>query len=257
MFCRDAVPANLSPPRDPHRIFPPVNKPLAVITTGPASAPIDDVRRITNFATGEIGELLATSLLNRGFGVLVFRGQGATFACAPRGAVRQDFITNHDLARELEELSACRGSEVCAFFHAAALSDYTVAAVRASGKTLGRPGKIPGDLRDIHLVLEPAAKLLPRLRGWFPRAWIVGWKYEMEGSRNDAITAATDPLTKHRTDATILNGCAYGPGFGFLQRGNPVRHFPDKRELADFLASQATPSANSLESSFPADRTCE
>lgn len=234
-----------------------MNKPLAVVTTGPASAPIDDVRRITNFATGEIGERLASSLLDQGFEVLVFRGQGATFSCAPRGATCHDFITNHDLARALDELSSARGHEVRAFFHAAALSDYTVTAVRVAGEPLERSGKIPGDLRDIHLVLEPAAKLLPRLRGWFPNAWIVGWKFEMEGSREDALSAAEAPLAGNRTDATVLNGCAYGPGFGFLESQNPLLHLPDKRELAQFLASRATASGKPHESGFPGRRRCE
>jgi phosphopantothenate---cysteine ligase (CTP) len=228
-----------------------VKKNLAVITTGPASSPIDDVRRITNFATGEIGEHLAESLFDRGFEVIVFRGQGATFPCSPKAVTRVDFTTNHDLARALEELSAARGNEVGAFFHSAALSDYSVTAIRVAGENLDRNGKIPGDLRDIHLVLEPAAKLLPRLRGWFPRAWIVGWKYEMEGSREDALDAGRTPLIAARTDATILNGAAYGPGFGFLEPENPPRNLPNKRQLADFLASRVPPSANPLKSSIP------
>ncbi|MFM8720144.1 MAG: phosphopantothenoylcysteine decarboxylase, partial [Chthoniobacterales bacterium] len=36
-----------------------MNRPAAIVTTGPASAAIDEVRCITNFATGEIGVVLA------------------------------------------------------------------------------------------------------------------------------------------------------------------------------------------------------
>lgn len=234
-----------------------MHKPLAVVTTGPASAPIDDVRRITNSASGEIGALLAECLTARGFEVFLFRGEDATHTAVPAGAFVHEFVTNHDLARQLEELSAARGREIRAVFHAAALSDYIVTALRTADQPLDRTAKIPGDLQELHLVLEPAAKLLPRLRGWFPHAWIVGWKYEMEGSLESAIEAARPQLTQHRTDATVLNGRAYGPGFGVLEAENPPLHLATKRETADFLASRAAESAKALDCSPRTPSPCE
>ena len=212
---------------------------LALITTGPASAPIDDVRRITNLATGEIGALLAEALAARGFEPLLFRARGATHTDVPPGALLHEFTTNHDLTRQLEELAATRAPDIRAVFHAAALSDYTVTAVRGPDCSLAGTPKIPGDLPQIHLVLEPAAKVLPRLRSWFPHAWIVGWKYELAGTREDAAANARVPLAQKRTDATILNGAAYGPGFGLLEGEKSPLHFATKRELAQFLASRA------------------
>ena len=218
---------------------------LAVITTGPASAPIDDVRHITNFATGEIGALLAELLATHGFAPLLFRARGATHTAAPEGTLLHEFTTNHDLARALEHLSETRGPDVRAVFHAAALSDYAVAAVRGPGGSLAGARKIPGDLPQIHLVLEPAAKLLPGLRGWFPHAWIAGWKYELEGTREEAVEIARAQLAHKHTDATILNGAAYGPGFGLLEGDKPPLHFATKREAAQFLASRAAAFAKS------------
>ena len=218
---------------------------LAVITTGPASAPIDDVRHITNFATGEIGALLAEALAAHGFESLLFRGRGATHTAVPRGALLHEFTTNHDLTRQLEELAATRAPDIRAVFHAAALSDYAVAAVRGPDGSPAKARKIPGGLRQVHLVLEPAAKVLPRLRGWFPRAWIVGWKYELEGTREDAVESARTQLAQKRTDATILNGAAYGPGFSLLEDDQSPVHFATKREVAQFLASRATALAKS------------
>lgn len=234
-----------------------MQKPLAVVTTGPASAPIDDVRRITNSASGEIGALLAGSLTARGFEVFLFRGKGATHTNVPPGAFEQEFTTNHDLVLQLEGLSETRGRDIRTVFHAAALSDYVVTSLRAADQLLDRSAKIPGDLPELHLVLEPAAKLLPRLRGWFPRAWIVGWKYEMEGTLESAVETARAQLAQRRTDATILNGRAYGPGFGVLEAEKSPLHFATKRETADFLASRATESANALDCSLHADRHCE
>ncbi len=218
---------------------------LALITTGPASAPIDDVRRITNLASGEIGALLAQALTAQGFEPLLFRARGATHTAVPRGVLLHEFTTNKELTRQLEELAATRAPDICAVFHAAALSDYNVAAVRGPHGSLAGTRKIPGDLPQIHLVLEPATKVLPRLRVWFPRAWIVGWKYELLGTREDAVENGRCQIALNHTDLTILNGTAYGPGFGVLEDEKPPLHVPDKRELAQFLASRATSAAKS------------
>lgn len=220
--------------------------PLAAITTGPAAAPIDGVRRIANHATGAIGALLAAELAAQGFEVALFRGTGATRTDWPANTA--DFTSNEDLENLLAALAASRGADVRAVFHAAALSDYRVADVRGpDGEEIPREGKISGDLPRLHLVLEPAAKLLPRLAAWFPHAWITGWKYELDGSRNDAIEAARGQIRLGHTRATIVNGAAYGPGFGLLEDQNPPLHIATKPELAQILASRAAALAKSHE----------
>ncbi len=215
-------------------------KPLAVVTAGPASEPVDEVRRITNSATGEIGNLLAAALARQGFAVLLFRGHGANRTDTPPDTLLHEFTGNRDLAHMLGELSATRGADVRAVFHAAALSDYAVAAVRGPDGSPVHGRKLRGDLGQIHIVLEPAPKVLPHMRGWFPDTRITAWKYELDGSRQDAIHAARAQLAKGHSDATVVNGMAYGPGFGVLESGNPPVHFDTKRKLADFLASRAT-----------------
>ncbi|MBJ7259321.1 MAG: hypothetical protein JHD33_07250 [Chthoniobacterales bacterium] len=224
-----------------------MTRPAAIITTGPASAPIDEVRRITNFATGEIGALLAQALLSGGWEVFFCRGKGATHNEVPQGARLLEFTTNQDLVRILEELSETRGTGIAAIFHAAALSDYAVTSVRGPRGTISGAQKIPGDLVEVNIVLESTAKILPHLRGWFPHARITGWKYELEGTREDAIGAAGAQLAQGHADAAVVNGGAYGPGFGVLEGANPPVHLATKRELADFLASRAAASAKAHE----------
>jgi len=224
-----------------------MSKPIAIVSAGPASAPIDDVRRITNFATGEIGALLAAALLEHGFEVLLFRGRGATHTEVPQGARLQEFTTNRELGTALEEIAEARGNEVHAVFQAAALSDYSVASVLGPDGDTVRDAKIRSDWSEVSIILQPAAKILPRLRGWFPRAWIAGWKYELDGGRAKALDHAREQLVQGRTDATILNGAAYGPGFGVLEGPNPPLHHATKRELADFLALRASNAAKAQE----------
>ncbi|MEI7865811.1 MAG: phosphopantothenoylcysteine decarboxylase [Chthoniobacterales bacterium] len=224
-----------------------MSKPLAIVTAGPASAPIDEVRRLTNFATGEIGALLAGALLERGFEVLIFRGRGATHTEVPPGAQLQEFTANRELGTALEEVAEIRTTKVRAVFHAAALSDYSVASVLGPDGDTVRDAKIRSDWSEVRIILQPAAKILPRLRGWFPHAWIAGWKYEVDGARTKALEQAREQLLQGRTDATIVNGAAYGSGYGVLEGTNPPLHCATKRELADFLASRASNPAKARE----------
>lgn len=218
-------------------------RPAAIITTGPASAPIDEVRRITNAASGETGALLANALVSLGWEVFLCRGGGATYTGAPDGSSLHEFETNEDLTRLLAKIAETRGPDIAAFFHAAALSDYKVASVNGPHGPIAHTGKIPGDLASMQIILEPAAKILPRLRGWFPRAWVAAWKYELAGTREEAIAVARGQLVPGHTDATVVNGAAYGLGFGVLEGENPPLHLATKRELADFLASRAAMAA--------------
>ena len=54
-----------------------------LITSGPSYEPIDEVRRLTNFSTGELGTRLATGLQATGFDVTWLRGEGSTFPVPP------------------------------------------------------------------------------------------------------------------------------------------------------------------------------
>ncbi|HEU4679665.1 MAG TPA: phosphopantothenoylcysteine decarboxylase [Terrimicrobiaceae bacterium] len=203
--------------------------PLALVTCGPAYEPIDDVRRITNFSTGELGSLLSEALSGAGFEVLCLRGVMAVYP--PPGKARVlPFTTNASLLGLLESLP----DPPAAIFHAAALCDFLVHAVEGAD----RSRKIRSGVPELHLVLRPAEKVLPRLRGLFPGALLVGWKYELGGSREDAEGRARRQMAGAATDACVVNGTSYGAGFGFLTRENQrVHHLADKHALCDFLAT--------------------
>ena len=201
-------------------------KPLAVVTCGPASAPIDSVRRITNFATGEIGSILSQALQEAGWEVVCLRGEGSTFP-APAGINVRVFSTNDSLAALFQSLPAAPN----AIFHAAALCDFLVASIEgAEGMK-----KIPTRDGALTLHLEPAPKILPRLREWFPQAFIVGWKYELDGDRSAALAKGAAQIRECRTDACVVNGAAYGEGFGILLPNDTLTEVADKRGLATAL----------------------
>ncbi len=204
-----------------------------VVTCGPAISPIDRVRRITNFSTGELGVRLADALAAAGSRVICFRGEAATSALPVEDGVEvRPFSTNDDLAAQLESVDFAK-----AVFHAAALGDYEVEFVRNDDGERLAAAKISSRLGTLHLQLKPARKLLPDLRGLFPGAKIFGWKYELDGTLADALHAGAHQLEECATDFCVVNGAAYGEGFGLLDPRGRVRHFADKAELCDGLAA--------------------
>ena len=205
---------------------------LALVTCGPAYEPIDEVRRITNQSTGELGALLSEGLASANFEVLCLRGEMAVYP-SPQDVKVMPFTTNASLLGLLERLP----TQPAAVFHAAALCDFLVYEIEGSD----RERKIPSSVAELRLILRPAEKLLPRLRALFPQAIIVGWKYDLDGSREDAIGRARGQLDSAHTNACVLNGTSYGAGFGFLARGSEkARHLHTKIELCRFLCDWTT-----------------
>jgi phosphopantothenate---cysteine ligase (CTP) len=220
--------------------------PLAVVTCGPAHERIDSVRRITNQSTGELGTILSESLSTCGFEVLCLRGETAVHP-APKNAKVVAFSTNASLMTILERLPA----QPVALFHAAALCDFMVHRIEGTGEAR----KIRSTVAELHLVLRPAEKILPRLRAIFPETVIVGWKYELDGSRADAIDRAREQIQTSSTDACVVNGSAYGNGFGFLARKDwEMRHLIDKAGLCEFLTGWTLEALNRDQASARCDR---
>ena len=83
--------------------------------------------------------------------------------------------------------------------------------------------------------LEPTTKILPKLREVFPAARIVGWKFEVEGNRTDVLAKASRQLQECRSDACVVNGAAWGDGFGFFTPDKSLSLIPDKSGLCEFL----------------------
>jgi phosphopantothenoylcysteine synthetase/decarboxylase len=199
-----------------------------LITCGPSYEPIDDVRRITNFSTGGLGVRLARALAEAGHEVTCFKGVGATTHEGAGAARVTPFSTNDDL---LARLAAVEGrEEVGAFLHVAALADFKVRREGAERKLSSRAG-------ELTLTLVPAAKVIGRLRGLFPKAWIVGWKYELDGTRDEALAKGARQIAENGTDACVVNGAAYGPGFGVVRRDGPLVPLAGAEELAAWLVA--------------------
>jgi len=208
-----------------------------IVTAGPAYEPLDDVRRLTNFSTGRLGTTLANYLAARGHNVILLLGEQATYASERRAQRVESFSTTADLRAKLKTLAA---KKVDAIFHAAAVSDFSfgrIFAPDAANKLVEIKSAKKISTRQGRLLVEllPTPKIIAELRGWFPRSKIVGWKFEADGKRADAVAAARRQLAECSTDLCVVNGPAYGEGFGLLGKKGDAAHLANPPLLFDAL----------------------
>src|ERR1700683_5593740 len=199
-----------------------------VITGGPASEPIDRVRCITNQSTGELAVKLAQKFSAAGDRVELFLGRGAIW----RSEIAKYFQTNEDLHRFLSEVQ--QRDRVDAVLHAAALSDFGVARMRVPGGS-SEAAKISSEAGSIELRLVPKPKLIRDLRDLFANAYIIGWKFELDGTPMDVVREGMRQIEVNRTNACVLNGSAYGRGFVFCTSLGLVSTLPTKDAISDWL----------------------
>lgn len=203
-----------------------------IVTAGPTYEPLDEVRRLTNFSTGRLGTELADFLSSHGHDVALFRGEQSTWTQSIKGRVVL-FKTTNDLRDMLKAASSD------AIFHAAAVSDFAFGKIwqRTPAGELNpiKSGKISSRLQNIFAELVPTPKIISELRDWFPKAVLVGWKYKVDGNRDAAISKGQQQIAECHTNACVVNGPAYGHGFGLLTP--ELRHCGTKEELFEQLSA--------------------
>ncbi len=203
-----------------------------IVTAGPTYEPLDDVRRLTNFSTGRLGTELANYLTACGHKVTLLIGESATYAGERRAQSVRVYSTTKDLRAKLKAFS---GKKVDAIFHAAAVSDFGFGKIFAQNDAgefvaLKASKKISTRAGEMLVELVPTPKIIAELRGWFPQTKIVGWKFEADGRRADALRAAQKQIAGCATDFCVANGPAYGKGFSLVAvRGQ--KHFADAGKL--------------------------
>jgi phosphopantothenoylcysteine decarboxylase/phosphopantothenate--cysteine ligase len=177
---------------------------------------------LTNFSTGRLGSELATYLSQKGHTVTLLIGQQATWRGERNAARVETFSTTADL---LEKLRA--EPDVQGLFHAAAVSDFTFGKIwerNAEGQLKEvKARKIPTSSTGLLAELVPTPKIIAELRRLFPHAWLTGWKYELDGDRVEVVKKAVMQIAQNRTNACVVNGAAYGEGFGIVTVSDKMR----------------------------------
>ena len=229
-----------------------------MVTAGPTYEPLDDVRRLTNFSTGRLGSELSNYLASRGHSVDLLLGYYTVYRGRQKARKVETFTTTADLHQRL----ASRASEaIDAVFHAAAVSDFAFGQVWKReqfkerdrnpgmrqpeghlpkpdsdwGQTGLRTGKLTTREGVLVAELVPTPKIIRQLRAWYPRAFLAGWKYEVDGDRPTVLVRARQQMADNRTDACVANGPAYGEGFGLVTATRPEAHLADTVVLFEAL----------------------
>ena len=193
-----------------------------LVTAGATIEPIDAVRRLTNQSTGRLGCGLADALSRAGHRVTLLLSETALHSPRSKKVRVLRFDTTKNLT---EQMRAAAALKVKAVFHAAAVSDFFV--------KQPLKGKI-SSAKILKLELSPTPKIIRQLRKWHPNAFLVGWKFEVEGGRDSAVAAARAQIKTCKTNACVANGSAYGDGFGVVT--DAVLHCGDQRALFRHLA---------------------
>ena len=188
-----------------------------LVTAGATYEPIDEVRRLTNHSTGRLGCALADALARAGHRVTLLLSETALHNPRSQKVRILRFNNTRSLQQQMKEAATLK---VKAIFHVAAVSDFTVARPRR--------GKIPS-AESLTLTLKPTPKIIRQLRRWHPEAFLVGWKYEVTGRHKQVINKGLEQIKTCRTDACVMNGPAYGEGFGLVAK--ETKHCVDERAL--------------------------
>ena len=215
-----------------------------LVTCGPTYENLDKVRRITNFSTGKLGIGLANYLHDAGHDVTLLKGYYAI--CPDPSRTKQiTFTTTQDLHERFREAAKASYDVI---FHAAAVSDFgfgTVYKRLADGK-LQRITSGKFDTREGNLFAElvPTQKVINQLRDLFPSSVIIGWKYEVDGNPESVVALGRRQIAENRTNLCVVNGAAYGEGFGIVKNSAPVQHCETAEALYAALLDSITISAS-------------
>lgn len=163
-----------------------------LITAGGTSEPIDDVRVITNTATGTLGALTAEACAARGAAV--------TFVCAKNSvlpAAKAKIITVQsatDLQKTLSSL--LKKEKFKAVVHSMAVSDY------APIKT---KGKISSDKETLTITLKKTPKIINTIKKLAPQTTLLGFKLLSNTSEAKLISAAQKLFKTAACDYVFAN----------------------------------------------------
>jgi phosphopantothenoylcysteine decarboxylase/phosphopantothenate--cysteine ligase len=196
-----------------------------IVTAGPTYEPLDEVRRLTNFSSGRLGCTLANYLTAQGHTVTLLLGHYHTWQGDKKARSVVEFTTTADLQEQLKTLAT---SKVHAVFHAAAVSDFGFGKVwrKTPAGNLRRlkAGKLSTRTGVLMAELIPTPKILGQLRNWYPKALLVGWKFEVDGDRDSVVGKASTQISDCQTNLCVTNGPAYGKGFGVVFPSGQVIH---------------------------------
>jgi phosphopantothenoylcysteine decarboxylase/phosphopantothenate--cysteine ligase len=225
----------------------PARRLRVLVTSGGTAEPVDGVRTLTNASSGRTGAQVAARLARAGHDVLLLRARHS--AAAPAGCRRAEFSSFADLDAALTHLLASEPFD--AVIHAAAVSDFGIAAIELAGerRPAGR-GKLGSAAAPV-LHLHPHPKLVDslRARSTNPALQVVAFKLT-RGEDAAAVRQAVAALFAHSgADYVVHNDLARRtdaedfPATLYAADGRRPEECATRTALADALERVLAPAA--------------
>ena len=163
-----------------------------LMTAGPTVEYIDPVRAITNQSTGKTAVLLASELISAGAKVTMVYGPGTE---RPPGGAK---VISVETGRQmLDVVKTQLQKKFDIIIMAAAVSDYTPKNPSKKKIKSGRDG--------VTIRLEKTPKIIELVRRYQQEAFLVGFKAEVNLSRNSLINRAKKRLQETGADMIVAN----------------------------------------------------
>ncbi|MGA1822011.1 MAG: bifunctional phosphopantothenoylcysteine decarboxylase/phosphopantothenate--cysteine ligase CoaBC [Thermoplasmatota archaeon] len=164
-----------------------------LVVTGATREYIDDMRFITNRATGRTGTAIGLEAYYHGADVRILAGENVRDIPVYLDSV--SFSDTSDLIGKIELLQNEWGVPDAAYF-AAGISDFTLEK---------REGKISSQKGGLTLDLVPTPKVISRFRKLYPESRLIGYKAESVGNRKELIKRAYKRLKEVSMDLIVAN----------------------------------------------------
>ncbi len=197
-----------------------------LITAGPSWAAIDNVRVISNIASGETGFILAEKFKKLGAKVTLLLGPG--YFCGTQTGIKIiRFKYFSQLARFLK--NELKKGKYSAVIHAAAVADY------APKKIIRH--KVSSRRSNWNINLVPTKKLIGNLKNYGSGLFTVGFKFEPDKDDTGLIERGRALLKQADLDLVVANSNKNGGYRAFiLDKKNKYGPFPNKIKMAGYLS---------------------
>ena len=173
-----------------------------LITAGSTRGYLDAVRYITNTSTGKLSSEIAYEAMSRGAVVTYVYGTDSLFPVIQgHNRIKSSQLklieieTNDDLVKVIR--GKLKKKKFDAIVHAMAVADYVP--VRT------KPDKIPSKKSEWLLKLVKTPKVIAVIRDIWPDALLVGFKLEVNRTKDDLVKTARRFLKKSGADMIVAN----------------------------------------------------
>lgn len=183
-----------------------LKKKNVLITAGSTRGYLDAVRYITNTSTGRLGSEIAFEAMGRGAVVTYIYGADSLFPVIHgRSDLKASQLklieieTNNDLMKVLQEKLKNRKFDV--IIHAMAVADYVPARAKQS--------KTSSQRKEWLVKLVKTPKVINTIRDSWPEALLVGFKLEVNRTKDEIIRIARRFLAKSKSNLIVANDYKY------------------------------------------------